>query len=142
MGSHLGPTLANAFQVHFEKKWLQNCPSDFKPHYYWRYVDDIFVLFASPKHLEVFQNFLNDRHANMSFTIDSQNQNRMSLLDIQIIREDEAFTTSVYHKPTFSVEFIHILTPFYHLPISFVLPTKSLTNSFEFGQVRLNYTMN
>ena len=78
----------------------------------------------------------------MSFTIDSQNQNRMSLLDIQIIREDEAFTTSVYHKPTFSVEFIHILTPFYHLPIPFVLPTKSLTNSFEFGQVRLNYTMN
>ena len=142
MGSHLGPTLANAFQVHFEKKWLQNCPSDFKPHYYWRYVDDIFVLFASPKHLEVFQNFLNDRHANMSFTFDSQNQNRMSLLDIQIIREDEAFTTSVYHKPTFSVEFIHILTPFYHLLIPFVLPTKSLTNSFEFGQVRLNYTMN
>ena len=69
MSSHLGPTLANAFLVHFEKKWLQNCPSDFKPHYYWRYADDIFVLFVSPKHLEVFQNFLNDRHANMSFTI-------------------------------------------------------------------------
>ena len=33
MGSPLGPTLANAFLVHFEKNWLQNCPSDFKPHY-------------------------------------------------------------------------------------------------------------
>ena len=59
MGSPLGPTLVNAFLVHFEQNWLQNCPSDFKPHYYRCYVDDIFVLFTSPKHLEVFRNFLN-----------------------------------------------------------------------------------
>ena len=31
MGSPLGPTLANAFLVHFEKNWLRNFPSDFKP---------------------------------------------------------------------------------------------------------------
>ena len=46
MGSPLGLVLANAFLVHFEKNWLQNCPSDYKPHYYRRYVDDIFVLFT------------------------------------------------------------------------------------------------
>ena len=33
MGSPLGPTLANTFLVHFEINWLQNCLSDFKPHY-------------------------------------------------------------------------------------------------------------
>ena len=60
MGSPLGPMLANAFLVHFEKNWLQNCLSDFKPHYYRRYVGGIFVLFTSPKHLEAFRNFLND----------------------------------------------------------------------------------
>ena len=55
MGSPLGPTLANAFLVYFEKNWLQNCPSDLKPHYYHRlFVDDIFVLFISPEHLEAF----------------------------------------------------------------------------------------
>ena len=58
MSSPLGSMLANAFLVHFEKNWLQNCPSDFKPHYCRQYVDDIFVLFTSTKHLEVFQNFL------------------------------------------------------------------------------------
>ena len=26
MGSHLGPTLANAFLCHYENKWLENCP--------------------------------------------------------------------------------------------------------------------
>ena len=72
MGSSLGPTLANAFVVHFGKNWLQNCSSDFKPHYYRRYVDDIFVLFTLPKHLEAFRNFLNGPHAIMSFTIESE----------------------------------------------------------------------
>ena len=69
MGSPLGPTVANAFLVHFEMNWLQNCPSDFKLHCYRRYVDYIFVLFTSLKHLEAFHNFLNGRHANMSFRV-------------------------------------------------------------------------
>ena len=55
----LGPTLTNAFLVLFEKNWLQNRRYNFKTHYYRRYVDDIFVLFTSLKHLEPFQNFLN-----------------------------------------------------------------------------------
>ena len=94
--------LANAFLVHFEKNWLQNCPSNFKPHYYRRYVGGIFVLFTSPKHLEAFRNFLNGWHTNMSFTIEREKQNRMSFLDIEIICEYKTFTTSVYRKPTFS----------------------------------------
>ena len=31
ISSPLGPTLGNAFLVHFEKNWFQNCPFDFKP---------------------------------------------------------------------------------------------------------------
>ena len=31
MGSLLGLTLANAFMCYYEKKWLDDCPSDFKP---------------------------------------------------------------------------------------------------------------
>ena len=99
--------MANAFLVYFEKNWLQNCPSDFKPHYYRRYVDGIFVLFTSPKHLEAFQNFLNGRHANMPFTVQFEKQNRESFLDVQIIREDNTFVTSVYRKPTFSGVYTH-----------------------------------
>ena len=29
----LGPTLANAFLYHYEKLWLDHCPSEFKPMY-------------------------------------------------------------------------------------------------------------
>ena len=66
------------------------------------YVNDIFVLFTSPKHLEAFHNFLNGRQANMFFTIECEKQNRMSFLDTEIISEDKTFTTSAYHKATFS----------------------------------------
>ena len=107
MGSPLGPTLGNAFLVHFKKNWLQNCSSDFKPHYYQRYIDDIFVLFTSRKHLEAFRNFLNGRHANMSFTTERKKHNRMSFLDIAIICENKTFTTSVYRKPTFIGIYTH-----------------------------------
>ena len=30
MGSPLGPTLANAIICHYEKNWLNECPSQFK----------------------------------------------------------------------------------------------------------------
>ena len=43
----------------------------------------------------------------MSFIIESEKQNRMSFLDVQIIREDKTFTTSVYRKLTFSGVYTH-----------------------------------
>ena len=45
MGCPLGPSLANAFIAHYEQVCLDDCPDEFKPVYYKRYVDDIFVLF-------------------------------------------------------------------------------------------------
>ena len=44
LGSPLGPTLANTFLCHYEKIWLNECSSQFKPAVYKRYVDDIFVV--------------------------------------------------------------------------------------------------
>ena len=43
----------------------------------------------------------------MSFTIESEKQSRMCFLAVQIIREDETFTTSFYRKPTFSGVYTH-----------------------------------
>ena len=54
MGSPLGPTLANLFLVYYESKWLENCPQQFKPQFYRRYVDDIFVMFKKRVKLKNF----------------------------------------------------------------------------------------
>ena len=52
MGCPLGPGLANAFLAHYEQIWLNDRAHEFKPVYYKRYVNDVFVLFRSPHHLQ------------------------------------------------------------------------------------------
>ena len=91
MGSPLGPTLGNAFLVYQEKNWLKHCLLEYRPLYYRRYVDDIFVLFNSAEHLKHFHSYLNSRHLNISPTIENNK-----------IREKDKFTTSAYRKPTSS----------------------------------------
>ena len=107
MGPLLGLTLANAFLVYHEKNWLQHCPLEYRPLYYRRYIDDVFVLFKSAEHVKYFLSYLNSRHLNIYFTIENEKGNRMSFLDVNIIREKDKFTTSVYCKPTFSGIYTH-----------------------------------
>ena len=54
MGSPLGPTFANIFMCHLEELFLNQCPVEFKPTFYRRYVDDTFVLFKSKSQAELF----------------------------------------------------------------------------------------
>ena len=102
MGFPLGPTLVSAFLCYHEKIWLPNCPSEFKPVVYRRYVDDTFLLFRSIYHIEKFRNYLNLQHKNFRFTSETQNKIPMWFLNIKISRDNNKFTTSVYGKPTFS----------------------------------------
>ena len=54
MGSPLRPTLANFFLVYHQRKWLESCPIKFRPKYYGRYVDDIFLMFEHKDHVKKF----------------------------------------------------------------------------------------
>ena len=56
MGSPLGPTVANVFLSFYEIRWLEQCPKEFKPVFYRKYVDEVFVLFESAEHLSKFRN--------------------------------------------------------------------------------------
>ena len=103
MSSHLGPALAKAFLSYHEKKnWLNHCPEGFKPVLYQRCVDDNFILFKSNDQLQCFQDFLNSCHINKSLSIETEKANKLSFLDVEIIRKQDKFTTTAYKKPTFS----------------------------------------
>ena len=102
MNLALGPCLANAFLCFHEKTWLDDCPSEFKPVYYRRYVDDIFVLFSSPDHLARFQEYLNKKHGNINFTSEREENNTLPFLDVSVTRDSNKFVTNIYRKPTFS----------------------------------------
>ena len=102
MGSPLGPTLANAFLCYYEKTWLNECPSQFKPVVYRRYVDDIFVLFKSKEHLKLFVNYMNSKHKNIKFNFETEDSNNFSFLDVKITRKNKRFVTWIFRKATFS----------------------------------------
>ena len=72
MGSPLGPTLANIFLCFHEQIWLDNCPVEFKPVIYRRFVDDTFLLFRSKEHIEKFCLYLNCQHPNIKLPLKSK----------------------------------------------------------------------
>lgn len=102
MGSPLAPILANIFMCFNEEKWLNNCPSEFKPVLYRRYVDDTFLLFKKKEDIPLFQNYLNSQHPNIKFTAEIENNSKLAFLDIDISKSNNQFSTSVYRKETFT----------------------------------------
>ena len=102
MGSPLGPSLANAFLCHHETKWLNDCPDKFKPVFYKRNVDDIFVLFKRPEHVKSFVDYMNSKHKNINFSFETEKDGQMPFLDVNVFRENGKFVTNVYRKETFT----------------------------------------
>ena len=105
MGSPLGSILANAFLCHFEKQWLSECPPDFLPKVFKRYVDDIFVMFLCQSHLKDFVNYMNTKHPNIKFTSEFEQNDLFSFLDVKITCSNNHLITSVFRKATFSSVF-------------------------------------
>ena len=95
MGLPLGPTFANIFMCFYEKIWLDQCPVEFKPFLYRRYIDDTFLLFYDKSHVQKFLDYLNSKHPNIKFTFEVENSGKINFLDIHITR-DSSFHTSVY----------------------------------------------
>ena len=107
MALRLGTTLANAFLWFYERKWLEQCPDEFKPIYYRRYVDYIFVLLTSRDHLLKFRDYLNKCHPNIKFSFEEEKNGKLSFLDMKKYREVKRFATTVYPKLTFTDAYTH-----------------------------------
>ena len=101
MGSPLDPTLANIFLCYHETTWVNNCPQEFRPVYYRRYIDDVIVLFKEKTHVKKFLRYTNSRHKNI-FTFVKEENNVLAFLDIKITRIDDKLITSIHRKKTFS----------------------------------------
>ena len=96
-------SLANIFMCHFEEKWLDQCPSNFKPIFYRRYVDDTFLLFRERSHVQLFLDYFNSKHVNINFTQAIEHNFKLSFLDCTVTRCGEYFNkTSVFRKSSFT----------------------------------------
>ena len=106
MGSPMSAPMANIFLCYHEVKWLEDCPIDFKPLFYRRYVDDTFLVFRERGHIDQFCNYLNQQHPNIRFTNEFENNGKLSFLDTNVSRvqrgNDTTFGFSVFRKLTFT----------------------------------------
>ena len=81
MGSPLPPVLANIFMGFHESKWLNEYNLN-KPKFYLRYVNDILVAFVNEQDSLNFENFLNNKHPNIKFTIEKKINLSIAFLDV------------------------------------------------------------
>ena len=102
MGLPLSPILANVFLCYHETTWIDNCPKDFKPLLFKRYMDDTFAIFNRPQDVEKFLDYLNAQHPNMAFTHEKEVDRKLPFLDCLVSRENGQFSTSVFRKSTFT----------------------------------------
>ena len=97
MGSPLGPSLANFFLGHLEKKFFGNIGVN--PKLYLRYVDDIFAVFDKDVPYDKFLSHINNQHPNIKFTVE-KTINSLPFLDTEINIKGDNFESWVYRKPT------------------------------------------
>ena len=76
MASPGASVLANCFLVYHESQWLSDCPAAFKTFYYYRYVDDTFLVFSEESRVPLFLKYLNSKHKNITFTCKNRRQGK------------------------------------------------------------------
>ena len=102
MGSPVRGIFVNFFLAHHEKKWLEQCPTHFKPVSYHRYVDDTLAIFNSPDHANKFLDYLKQKPTNITFSLETESNGSLPFLDCLIYKQNNRLYTTIYRKPTFT----------------------------------------
>ena len=101
MGSSLGPVLTKVIMTELEKTIVLGLFGDRLIKFYGRYVDDTLVL-AKPANTEEILRRLNSFHKNLSFTVDTFDDDNVHFLDIT----NDKTTTDIYRKSTNTSQYV------------------------------------
>ena len=104
MGSPLSPLMADIFMNNFETNLLNSENRLIKNiAYYFRYVDDILVLFTgNDRQLQMLLNHLNSLSPTIKFTLEQETDGSINFLDLTILRIENRLQFKIYRKPTYS----------------------------------------
>ena len=117
MGSPLSPVLANLCMEFLESEFILNCPDNIKPLVWYRYVDDIFIVYdKDDSSFDNFVSYVNNLLPSIKFTVEREQENKLSFLDVLVHHNpnDLTFSFDIYRKPTNSEMYIHYFS--YHHP--------------------------
>ena len=105
MGSPLAPALAEVFLTKIENDFINNPSNPLKFLLYYRFVDDIFVIFPEDENEKEFLKIFNNFHKNLKFTLEHEQFNQLNFLDVLISKNNGQIMTSWYRKSSNTLMF-------------------------------------
>ena len=101
MDKFLSPLSAEIFMDHLEKKISKHLLLQI-------YVDYILASYTeSNRHLEKFNNFINNLHSKISFTKEIVVNSNINILDLSLTKIDNNIFFGIFHKPIHADMLIH-----------------------------------
>lgn len=105
MGSPVSPAAANLVMEYVESTVLSRL--NFKPLFFYRYVDDVITAVPSDK-VDLLLTTFNNFNKHIKFTIEMENDNHIPFLDVSLHRNnDGSISTDWFHKKTWSGRYLH-----------------------------------
>lgn len=96
MGCNMAPVFANLFVAAYEWKFIAKQPIE-QPNVYFRYLDDVFFVWANSNDLATFKIYMNTWSTSLEFTFNEGDE--VNFLDLTIIKGNDGFEFRNYTKP-------------------------------------------
>ena len=105
MGNPLSPLLSNIYMEFFESRLI---PPIWMSQISWfRYVDDILVVFKKNLNIDNFLDVINNLVPSIKFTTEIEVNGKIPFLDTLVHRSSNEFKYSIYRKPTNNLTYVH-----------------------------------
>ena len=105
IGTKMAPPYAIVFMGKLEEDFLKE--QRFKPMIWWRYIDDIFMLWEhGEKELKIFLEALNCCHPTIKFTAEYSKE-KVNFLDVSVRKISNHLVTDLFIKPTDTHQYLH-----------------------------------
>ena len=141
IGTKFPPPYSILFMAELEQKILRK--AEFKPCIWWRYIDDIFLLWEhGEEKLKSFINNINKMHPTIKLTAD-WSKTSINVLEVTVSIAEGVIETDLYVKPTYRHQYLLSSSchPFYRkkgVPYSQVLRLNRISSNNEFFDKRFN----
>ena len=149
MGTKFAPSYANLVLAYLEEKMYDDLHSShneelstFIKNNYFRYLDDIFILWDNRYNLSEFNDILNKLHPNFKFKMES-NTIEIPFLDIKVKLNNGCITTDIFYKPTDSHQYLNFKSSHprhtkHNIPFSQAIRLCTIIDDPDIKEIKLN----
>ena len=104
MGSLLGPVIAGIIKVELEKSLTPTLMEHMSP---WKRYGDDTIAVIKLSSIEHVLSILNSFHQNIEFTYELEENGKINILDIMLIRTNDTLQTSIHRKSSHNCVYLH-----------------------------------